>query len=274
MRSGALTLLLVLEGACSRPGHPLPGRDESNQALPEPALVAEPPLKLTNEVQADGLRVATGTLRATGGVVGALWGYSDLALDLQRVRLEVEPAPGGAPLASLLPPQGLAVVNGGYFEADFRPSTWLKSAGLELSRKSDTKKGGVLALKPGSTYVGPFVGLKFEPELALQSFPLLVEPDFKPGIHSDDGRRAARTVVCLLGDALHLIVLAAPRGEGPTLFETAALMRASWPSGFGCRVALNLDGGPSTGVVFGAKIAANSRVPLSKVGYALAVLPR
>lgn len=269
----ALALSTVLAG-CSRPGHPLPGRDENNQPLAQELPSAAVPLTASADVEMSGLRVQTGTLAGTGSFVGSLWGFSDLELDLQRVRLEVVPAPGGAALGALLPEKALAVVNGGYFEADFRPSTWLKNAGLELAPKSSTSKGGVLALAPGRVFVGPFAGLKFEPELALQSFPLLVEPDSKPGIHRDDGRRAARTVVCLVKDTLHLIVLAAPRGEGPTLFETAALMRDSAPHGFGCRVALNLDGGPSTGVVFAPTVAAKSRAPQSKVGYALAVLPR
>lgn len=266
MRAAVIAALLGLLAACRRADAPVPANDLKDAAIA--------PLASTGEVDAAGLLVRTGSLTATGGAVGALWGFSDLSVDLRRLRLEVVPAPGGATLASLLPPGALAVVNGGYFEADFRPSTWLKNAGLELSHKSDTSKGGVLALSPGSTYVGSFAGLSFDPELAIQSFPLLVEPDFKPGIHSDDGRRAARTVVCLAGDLLHIVVLAAPRGEGPTLFETATLMRATWPAGFGCRVALNLDGGPSTGVVFGPAVPAKSRLPASKVGYALAVLPR
>jgi uncharacterized protein YigE (DUF2233 family) len=272
----AVVLLLGLLGACQRTGHPPPGRDKNGNALPDPpSLSTSAALTLTAQVESPGLKVATGTLAATSGASGALWGFSDLQLDLQRVRLEIVPAPGGAVLASLLPEHGLAVVNGGYFEADFRPSTWVKNAGQELAPKSDTSKGGVLAIAPSGVYLGPFSGLKLAPELAIQSFPLLIEPDHKVGIRSDDGRHAARTVVCQTNDgALHLIVLAAPRGEGPTLFDSATLMHQSWPDGFNCRVALNLDGGPSTGVVFGPAVAAKSRIPASKVGYAIAVMPR
>jgi hypothetical protein len=236
---------------------------------PREAAVAS--LSLATESQAAGLSVRSGIWRA--GALGT-WGVTDLELDLTRTRLEIALGKGGAELASLLPAGGLAVVNGGYFEADFRPSTWLKNAGLELAPRSDTSKGGVLALAPGSLYVGPFNGLHFEPELAVQSFPLLVEPDHRPGIHRDDGRRAARTLACLIEERLHLIVISAPRGEGPTLFEAAGLLGAASPEGFGCRVALNLDGGPSSGVWFGAGIAARQRPPLAKVGYAIAILRR
>ncbi|HYP86552.1 MAG TPA: phosphodiester glycosidase family protein, partial [Polyangiaceae bacterium] len=212
----------------------------------------------------------TGTVPMAGGV----WGFTDIELDEGRTRLEIERAKAGAPLAQLLPSGGFAVVNGGYFEADFRPSTWLKNDGVELSPKSDTSKGGVLAIGEGAVFVGPFSALRFEPSLAVQSFPLLVEPDYRSGIYRDDGRRAARTVACLAPRALRFIVIAAPRGEGPTLFEAAGLLRAPAPLGFGCRVALNLDGGPSTGVWFAPSINARQRPPLANVGYAIAILPR
>jgi Phosphodiester glycosidase len=209
---------------------------------------ASGPVDLTplvlSDVEAAGLRVQSGTLGAAES------------------------------LDHLLPPGGLAVVNGGYFEADFRPSTWLVADGKELSPKADTSKGGVLALGPGGLYVGPVPGLAFPPLLAVQSFPLIVEAEGKPGIRRDDGRRAARTIACLVGDTLHFIVIAAARGDGPTLFEAAALLSAPSPTGFGCRRALNLDGGPSSGVWFGPEVRAKPRPPFAKVGYAIAILPR
>lgn len=241
------------------------------------ALASAADLTVSSDVEVLGLRVRSGSVPATGqsaGAGGRLWGFSDLALDGSRLQLELEVAQAGAPLSKLLPEGALAVVNGGYFEADFRPSAWLKSRGVELSPKRDTARGGVLALTDSSTYLGPFSGLSFEPELALQSFPLIVEADGELGIHSDDGHRAQRTVACLVGDTLHFIVIAAPRGDGPTLFESATLLRDAPPRGFGCRVALNLDGGPSSGVWFDERVPARQRPPLSNVGNAIAIVPR
>jgi len=268
-------LLLLMLASCRHPNEPQPvarpSATPSSDSLPQwvPAV--------SSDIEVAGLRVRSGSLAAHGSPLAAapsLWGFSDLAVEPSKVRLEIELAKAGAPLAQLLPERGLAVINGGYFEADFRPSTWLKNAGVELSPKRDTSKGGVFALGETGVYLGPFAGLGFEPQLAIQSFPLIVDQDGKPGIHSDDGRRAARTVVCLVGSSLHFIVIAAPRGDGPTLFESAALMREAPPSGFGCRVALNLDGGPSTGVWFGSRVAAKQRAPFASVGYAIAILPR
>lgn len=223
----------------------------------------------TSDVEVPGLRVQTGVLGPA-----ARWGYSDLALDGSRTRLRIALAKGGASLESLLPAGALAVVNGGYFEPDFRPTTWLVDESVELSPKSATSKGGVLALGSGGVYLGPVSGLTFRPTLAVQSFPLVVEAEGKAGVYRDDGRRAARTVACLVGTALHFIVIAAPRGDGPTLFETAALLREPPPAGFGCRRALNLDGGPSSGVWFSPDVHAKQRPPFAKVGYAIVISAR
>lgn len=224
---------------------------------------------VAGDVEVPGLHIQTGALGQL-----ARWGYSDLALEGGGTRLAIALAKGGASLESLLPQGALAAVNGGYFEPDFRPTTWLVDEGVELAPKAETSKGGVLALGPDGLYVGPVAGLGFAPKLAVQSFPLVVEAEGKSGVYRDDGRRAARTIACLAGGTLHFIVIAAPRGDGPTLFETAALLRAPSPAGFGCRRALNLDGGPSSGVWFGPTVHAKQRPPLAKVGYAIVIFPR
>lgn len=272
MRRRALALFAYLALSCNQPAAPqvsaTPSAPPATASLAPPA-VRVPELVSTSATDVPGLRVVSGTVRHTG-----VWGFSDLAIDLELVRLRIVSAKRGAPLAKLLSKNALAVVNGGYFEADFRPSGWLKHDGVELAGKSDTSKGGVLALGHQGPYVGDFSGLKFEPKLAIQSHPLIVEPEGKLGIHRDDGRRAARTVACLKGGALHFIVISAPRGEGPTLFESAALLRDSAPRGFGCTRALNLDGGPSSGVVFGADVPARPRDPTASVAYGIAIEPR
>jgi hypothetical protein len=233
------------------------------------ATASSPLLVPAGATEVAGLKVTTGSIRGA-----SLWGFSDLRLDLSKVRLRIVTAERGAPLATLLPEGALAVLNGGYFEADFRPSAWLKSDGKELAPKISTARGGVLAVGATGVYLGTFAGLGFEPRLAIQSYPLIVEPEGKSGIRRDDGRRAARTIVCLKGRDLHFVVIAAPRGEGPTLYESAALLREPAPRGFGCTRALNLDGGPSSGVWFGPEVPARQREPLALVAYGIAIEPR
>jgi hypothetical protein len=231
---------------------------------------------LLQETATAGLRVRSGTFSASGfdgSSTLSSWGFTELSADLRQIKLEIASSGRGEQLAKLLPQRALAIVNGGYFEADYRPSTWLVQRGVELGKKSDTSKGGLLAVGAKGVYLGPFSGLTFEPELAVQSFPLVVEVDGTSGIHRDDGRRAARTLVCWSGAELHFVVIATQRGEGPTLFETAELLRRPWPAGFGCRAALNLDGGPSTGVLFAPAVAAKQRPPAAPVAYGIALLP-
>ncbi len=250
---------------------PTPAVSARVSAAPTASASAPAPLARlrATEAAAPGLHIESGVLSST-----AQWGFTELGLDLSRVELRVVLAKGGAELSSLLSPKALAVVNGGYFEADFRPTTWVVDAGVQLSAKSDTSKGGVLAVGREGVYIGAMAELPFAPRLAVQSFPLVVEPEGKPGVYRDDGRRAARTIACLVDESLHFIVITAPRGDGPTLFETATLLREPRPSGFGCRRALNLDGGPSSGVWFAPSLQTKQRPPFAKVGYAIAILPR
>jgi hypothetical protein len=197
------------------------------------------------------------------------WSAIDVSIDLARCRIDVAQAAAGDRLENLLSPQALAAVNGGYFEADYRPTGWLRARGVDLAPVHRTRAGGVLAVRAGRAFVGPLAEMPFDPDFALQSAPLIVETDGAIGIHSDDGKRAARTVVCARGAELRFVVVVAPSGDGPTLFELAR-----WLSGGGeCAAALNLDGGPSTGVVFAPWLGEPSSAPRAPIGYALVVSP-
>src|SRR5262249_53134671 len=120
-----------------------------------------------------------------------------------------------------------------------------------------------------SPFVGPLAELPFDPELAVQNAPLLVETDGAVGIHADDGKRAARTVACAASGGLRFLLVTAHAGDGPTLMELAR-----WLTGAaGCQVALNLDGGPSTGIVFAPELREPSSPPRAPIGYAIVVRP-
>src|SRR5262249_41118399 len=135
--------------------------------------------------------------------------------------------------------------------------------------------GGVAALRRERMYVGPILGLRFTAEFAVQNSPRLLENDGKIGIRTDDGKRAARTVVCTQGGTLHLLVALAWAGEGPTLLEMARLL-AEDPlrGGLGCRAALNLDGGPSTGIWLPTRVGISSSMPHAPIAYGIAVMSR
>ena len=145
------------------------------------------------------------------------WRIVDVSMDPSLASVRVQQIPGGAQLASLIPPGAVAAVNGGYFDERFRPTGWLVSDGKELSSKQSRAQGGVLALEKGRLFVGPMASLPFAPELAVQNSPRLVESDGTVGIRSDDKKRAARTLACDAEGRLHFVVIAAPTGDGPTL---------------------------------------------------------
>lgn len=152
----------------------------------------------------------------------------------------------------------LLSVNAGFFEPDLRPSGALQSRGVALGVAGPRGGSGVLVIEGGrARLLGREVldgGAPWGPAaLVLQCGPRLVEGDGRVGIYRDDGRRFARTVACLRdgGRTLDLIAtwqVDAPL-RGPGLRDLAVrLARGDETAARGCEAALNLDGGPSTGI--------------------------
>jgi exopolysaccharide biosynthesis protein len=144
------------------------------------------------------------------------------------------------------------VINGGFF--DFGPQHEIRSVGL-LIEKGRIKKPLSRTLSGTLLINGRQVELVATPSVVtaigytsgLQSKPLLVDPGNKIGMRSNDGVRVPRSAICL-PDERHVTLIYAGQ-SGLSLFELATLLQAPTSSGgFGCDVALNLDGGPSTQV--------------------------
>ena len=232
---------------------------------------AEPPIVIwePERALAPGLSARQGRLPPK-----ASWRLVDLAIDPARIELRVVLRSGGGMLGELVPAGALVATNGGYFMADYRPTGWLVDRGRELAPRASRTSGGVLAVRREKTFIGQLRELPFAPEVAVQNSPRLVERGGRVGIRTDDGKRAARTVACE-ASALHLVCVLAPAFDGPTLLETARLLVAD-PArgGLGCRAALNLDGGPSTGLWAAPATGLPSSPPLVRIGYALALVPR
>jgi hypothetical protein len=204
------------------------------------------------------------------------WRLVDVAIDLARAELRVVGLGGSGELDQMIPAGTLAAVNGGYFDEHFRPTGWLVDRSTELAPRVARNSGGVLAVRDNAQiWMGPLRELPFPPAFALQNGPRLIEASGKVGIRSDDGKHAARTVACADAARLHLLVVLAWSGEGPTLLETARLLEAA-PArgGLGCRAALNLDGGPSTGIWLPATAKIASALPRARIAYGVAVVPR
>ncbi|MBM5816756.1 MAG: phosphodiester glycosidase family protein [Cyanobacteria bacterium K_Offshore_surface_m2_239] len=80
---------------------------------------------------------------------------------------------------------------------------------------------------------------------------------------------APRTVIGSDGRQLWLVTLQGLDDAGPTLLETARILRAA-----GLRDALNLDGGSSTGLVMGGRHAVKGRGVVAGVHNGLGLVPR
>lgn len=143
------------------------------------------------------------------------------------------------------------VVNGGFFDPDGKPVGLAISDGAVLSRLGSNLSGGVLTLVGARAELFPAEGFAMPDggTFAIQCRPRLVV-DRVANVKSDDGARAERTALCTRdrGRVVDVVVVrASDDGEsaGPSLFALARHLQD-----IGCESALNLDGGPSTGVAW------------------------
>ncbi len=171
---------------------------------------------------------------------------------LERYELRIEDAGMKTALdAVLAKTDAELVVNGGFFDPEGKPVGLAISNGAVLSRLGKNLSGGVLAsdgmraeLFAAEGFVLPDGGT-----FAIQCRPRLVV-DGKANVKSDDGKRAERTALCTR-DAGRTVDVVVVRGSddgespGPSLFALARHLEEA-----GCEAALNLDGGPSTGVAW------------------------
>ena len=214
--------------------------------------------------------------RVFTGRIGRTDAGLELTVDLARCAVLPTLADHAVTLDALAPPMAIVGINGGYFDEHEKPIGLRRIANHDRSPAWSGGKGGVVAFEGSRAYVGPRGLLPFEAASTVQCHPLLVEPGGLSGILSDDGRRAARTTVCDTGDgAIHFVLFFAGAQDGPTLRETAETLRTPRSEGgFGCKTALNLDGGPSTGVFYASAAAGQSVLPRGRIVDALFVVPR
>jgi uncharacterized protein YigE (DUF2233 family) len=158
----------------------------------------------------------------------------------------VTPRPVSA-WANLLQP--LLVVNGGYFTPENRTVSLLVSDGQVWGTPYGDYAGMFAVTTDDQVSVRWLQNQPYDPneplKEALQSFPVLVKPGGVMGfpIDADDGRPARRTVVAQDNQGRILFVVA-PRGH----LSLHELARSLAESDLDLDVALNLDGGTSTGL--------------------------
>lgn len=182
-----------------------------------------------------------------------------------RVRARLALNPHRRAIAELAPPGALAM-NAGYFTAEHKATGLLVSEGRRLSPfipQAGAAGSGVLLIEGGLVQLLERDQIKdrsFEKAaLAIQAGPRIIEPGGRPGIRSDNGRRANRSFIGR--DAQGRLVLGVSyhpdptRGRGLSLYELQDILTrglaAEGGEALALDAALNLDGGPSTGLSSG-----------------------
>lgn len=243
MRRGVLAALALLgcRAACADPA-------------PAPAATGSPWRTLS-----PGVRWRESLARFTderGQLRESVWVVA--RVDLSRTSLGIIRSPNGRPDGAAAMRDVVLAIDAGFFEPDHSPSGLVVSGAATLAPLGPRGGSGVLVVRDGRAQLlaresldggAPWAGAA----LAVQCGPRLIEPDGRVGIHRDDGHRFARTVACLRDGGRTLDLIATWQRDaplrGPGLYELARALAAAAPDGApGCEAALNLDGGPSTGV--------------------------
>jgi uncharacterized protein YigE (DUF2233 family) len=268
-----LTLSLV---ACNLPGLP-PTPTPTPTLTPTPTPTPTPTVEPADtgwETMEEGVEVRQVRVVATAGTER----LSLVRLDPAQFRFRVLYTPGEAQrvsewAAGTDASASLLIVNGGYFTPEYYATGLLVSDGQTYGVSHGDFAGAFVALPGGRVQVRWLTAQPYDPQemlvAAVQSFPVLVKPGGVMGFPAgaDDGRPARRTVVAQ--DRTGRILFAiAPRGF-LSLHELACWLAES---DLDLDVALNLDGGTSSGLILqtetgGVRVDSLGIVPAVIVAY-------
>lgn len=204
---------------------------------------------------------------------GALAGLPDalvFTLDLAHAELSVvDVPPGDHGLDRARREAGASLaINAGFFDPSFAPEGLVVSGGVETSTLVPSLSGGVLSIRDHLARLEATESYAPDPlsTFAVQCRPRLVVASAR-NIASDDGRRAARTALCIrAAHQLDIVVAPAAHDGGPTLYQLAEALVSH-----GCTEALNLDGGPSTGIAWHDPVGPSEIGPRGPVRQAIVV---
>lgn len=147
---------------------------------------------------------------------------------------------------AVLREKGFLGINGGYFDLSFQPDGWCVVDGKEITPPSGKKiLSGLLSIPKGKKIprLDLFSNRPAEVFSAIQTGPFLIDPGGKMGIRQKDGPLAPRTVIAQTAKSL-VIITTSPI----TLYDLADQLTTLYVADEKIDRALNLDGGPSTGI--------------------------
>lgn len=139
-------------------------------------------------------------------------------------------------------------INGGYFNEDYTPSGYIIANGSRIgSRQFDEDKSGLLAITSNTIRIHdlattPLASIPLS-DIAIQSYPFLIKNGIA-AVKEDSGKRARRTAVGIdTNGRAHIII-------SRSAISLHTLSQALSTSSIRFETVLNLDGGPSTGIVY------------------------
>lgn len=145
----------------------------------------------------------------------------------------------------------LVLVNGGYFQENFLPVGLLKINNKVLSNLNKVGSSGILGINDKKTDIFHKKDIDKYKNLysdLIQNGPLLVENNGQMGIYKDDHVYGARTVIGINKENKTVIVVA-DHDASPSLWEISSILtKKESEGGFDCKIAINMDGGSSTGL--------------------------
>ncbi|HMQ31964.1 MAG TPA: phosphodiester glycosidase family protein [Chloroflexaceae bacterium] len=257
----ALALLAAALLAACAPGGAAEGPTPGAQAPPAPlptlmptptGAPAPPPGPTLAPADTGWLAAAPGAelRRLRVSVAGQEAPVSVVRLDPALVRFSVGYSPDERPPLSVWAARAgaLAVINGGFFDADGRSVALLVHGGRPVGASYEGR-GGMFAVAPdGAVSLRALADAPYDPAEplaeALQGWPVLVRPGGVAAYTYEDGARDRRSALGLDREG-RVLLIAAPTAAF-TLAELSAWLAAA---DLGLDSAVNLDGGASTGLM-------------------------
>jgi len=169
-------------------------------------------------------------------------------------------------------PESDFVVNGGYFLENYEPAGALLINGVaQSSRVYDFERSGLFYVKNGyleiidTKNLESLIEFQSEDTSYLQSFPFLIK-DGESAIQEDSERLARRTVIGTSSNSVFLVIV---DSTPVSLYELMKILLEVEPD---IEMALNLDGGPSTGLI--NRVNDEKFLSLSPLPQILSISPR
>lgn len=230
---------------------------------------------------APGMRVHRASIRLESGAESMELAWITLRTTVAAVRYGAAATVTDQLGAVVRAPVRASVV-AGFFESDKRPSGILEAGGQVLGQHQLNAGSGLFFVRDGRARIIAANSPQSEwarADLAVQCGPRLVEAGPTVGVYSDRGDRYARAAACVRdgGATVDFIVTWSPSAplRGPGLLAFAQALAGPSPAGdaTGCEMALNLDGGPSAGIMV-ERSEAGSHPAVGPVPWAIVLAPR